>query len=73
MVLVNFIGGETLATDIRPIYTAAAEIGGPIAGYIAGIVGVMTLLSMANSGLLASHDFRLQWHVMALYLQFLPR
>ena len=57
MVLVRFIDGATLSTDIRPIYTAAAEIGGPIAGYIAGIVGVMTLLSMANSGLLASSRF----------------
>ena len=57
MVLVSFIDGATLATDIRPIYTAAAEIGGPVAGYIAGVVGVMTLLSMANSGLLASSRF----------------
>ena len=57
MVLVRFIDGAALSTDIRPIYTAAAEIGGPIAGYIAGIVGVMTLLSMANSGLLASSRF----------------
>ena len=57
MVLVNFIDGAALATDIRPIYTAAAEIGGPVAGYIAGVVGVMTLLSMANSGLLASSRF----------------
>jgi len=57
MVLVSFVDGATLATDIRPIYTAAAEIGGPVAGYIAGVVGVMTLLSMANSGLLASSRF----------------
>ena len=57
MVLVRFVDGAALSTDIRPIYTAAAEIGGPIAGYIAGVVGVMTLLSMANSGLLASSRF----------------
>ena len=57
IVLVRFIDGAALSTDIRPIYTAAAEIGGPIAGYIAGVVGVMTLLSMANSGLLASSRF----------------
>ena len=57
MVLVRFVDGTALSTDIRPIYTAAAEIGGPIAGYIAGVVGVMTLLSMANSGLLASSRF----------------
>ena len=57
IVLVRFIDSSALSTDIRPIYTAAAEIGGPIAGYIAGVVGVMTLLSMANSGLLASSRF----------------
>ncbi len=57
VVLVNFVDGDTLSTDIRPIYTAAAEIGGPIAGYFAGIIGVMTLFSMANSGLLASSRF----------------
>lgn len=57
MVIVRFVDGAALSTDIRPIYTAAAEIGGPIAGYIAGVVGVMTLLSMANSGLLASSRF----------------
>ena len=57
MVLVRFVDGAVLSTDIRPIYTAAAEIGGPIAGYVAGVVGVMTLLSMANSGLLASSRF----------------
>lgn len=57
MVLVRFVDGAALSADIRPIYTAAAEIGGPIAGYIAGVVGVMTLLSMANSGLLASSRF----------------
>ena len=57
MVLVRFVDGAALSTDIRPIYTAAAEIGGPIAGYIAGVVGVMTLLSMANSGLLVSSRF----------------
>ncbi|MGB1185797.1 MAG: amino acid permease [Flavobacteriaceae bacterium] len=57
MVLVRFVDGTALSADIRPIYTAAAEIGGPIAGYIAGVVGVMTLLSMANSGLLASSRF----------------
>ena len=57
MVLVRFVDGAALSTDIRPIYTAAAEIGGPFAGYIAGVVGVMTLLSMANSGLLASSRF----------------
>lgn len=57
VVLVKFVDGSVLSTDIRPIYTAAYEIGGSVAGYIAGVVGVITLLSMANSGLLASSRF----------------
>ena len=57
MVLVRFVDGDVLSTDIRPIYTAAYEMGGSVAGYIAGVVGVITLLSMANSGLLASSRF----------------
>ena len=56
MVLVRFVDGAALYR-YPTIYTAAAEIGGPIAGYIAGVVGAMTLLSMANSGLLASSRF----------------
>lgn len=57
VVLVKFVDGSVLSTDIRPIYTAAYEIGGSVSGYIAGVVGVITLLSMANSGLLASSRF----------------
>ena len=41
----------------RPIYTLFQTIGGETFGLIAGIVGALTLLSMANSGVLASSRF----------------
>lgn len=57
LILVGNIDANILSKDIRPIYTLAQNLGGNLFGYIAGIVGVMTLLSMANSGVLASSRF----------------
>ena len=56
-VLVGNIPLESLKSDIRPIYTVANLIGGTYIGYIAAGVGVLTLISMANSGVLASSRF----------------
>jgi len=56
-VLVGNIPLESLKTDIRPIYTVADLLGGKYIGYAAAIVGVITLISMANSGVLASSRF----------------
>ncbi|MCK5443439.1 MAG: amino acid permease [Maribacter sp.] len=55
--LVGNIPLESLKTDIKPIYTIAHLLGGEYVGYIAAIVGVITLVSMANSGVLASSRF----------------
>jgi basic amino acid/polyamine antiporter, APA family len=55
--LVGNIPLESLKTDIKPIYTIAHLLGGKYVGYIAAIVGVITLVSMANSGVLASSRF----------------
>ena len=57
LVLVGNIEASVLSTDIKPIYTLFQSIGGNTFGYIAGVVGVITLLSMANSGVLASSRF----------------
>ena len=57
LVLVGNVPSNQLVSDIRPIYTLSSAIGGEVFGYIAGFVGVMTLLSMANSGVLASSRF----------------
>ena len=56
-VLVGNIPIKDLATDIRPIYTVSNIIGGKYFGYAAAAVGVLTLMSMANSGVLASSRF----------------
>ncbi len=56
-VLVGNIPLETLQTDIKPIYTIANLLGGKYIGNVAAIVGVITLISMANSGVLAASRF----------------
>lgn len=50
-------GGMDGSPDIRPIYTFANSIGGKIAGLAAAVIGVFTLISMANSGVLAASRF----------------
>ena len=57
LVLVGNIEASVLSTDITPIHTLFQSIGGNTFGYVAGVVGVITLLSMANSGVLASSRF----------------
>ena len=57
LVLVGNIEASVLSTDITPIHTLFQSIGGNTFGYVAGVVGVITLLSMANSGILASSRF----------------
>ena len=56
-VLVGNVEASVLSTDIKPIHTLFQSIGGNTLGYVAGAVGVITLLSMANSGILASSRF----------------
>jgi amino acid transporter/nucleotide-binding universal stress UspA family protein len=56
-VLVGNIPLNALKTDIKPIYTIANLLGGSTIGYIAAVVGVITLVSMANSGVLAASRF----------------
>ncbi|VAW10931.1 Uncharacterized amino acid permease, GabP family [hydrothermal vent metagenome] len=56
-VLVGNIPLNNLKTDIKPIYTIANLLGGSTVGYIAAVVGVITLVSMANSGVLAASRF----------------
>ena len=57
IVLVGNVEASLLSTDIKPIYTLFKTVGGKTLGYVAGVVGVITLLSMANSGVLASSRF----------------
>lgn len=56
-VLVGNIPLETLEKDLRPIYTISNILGGEYVGYAAAVIGVITLISMANSGVLAASRF----------------
>ena len=57
LALVGNVEASILATDIKPIHTLFQTIGGDVFGLVAGVVGSLTLLSMANSGVLASSRF----------------
>ena len=57
LALVGNVEASILATDIKPIHTLFQTIGGDAFGLVAGVVGALTLLSMANSGVLASSRF----------------
>ena len=56
-ILVGNIPLEALEKDIKPIYTIANMLGGQYVGYAAALIGVITLISMANSGVLAASRF----------------
>jgi len=55
--LVGNLPMDELSTDLHPIYSVANKLGGSVLGYITAIVGVITLISMANSGVLAASRF----------------
>jgi len=55
--LVGNVPVSELGTDIRPIFTLSKILGGEIAGTAAAVLGVITLISMANSGVLAASRF----------------
>jgi basic amino acid/polyamine antiporter, APA family len=57
LTLVAVVPYAELSTDLHPIYTLAARIGGRWLGVAAAVVGVATMTSMANAGLLAASRF----------------
>lgn len=56
-VLVGNIPLEQLGSDIKPIHTLALILGGKWFAFAIAIIGVITLISLANSGVLASSRF----------------
>lgn len=57
LALVSNVSPAELDGDRRPIYTMALAVGGPGVAVAAAILGVMTLTSMSNAGLLAASRF----------------
>ncbi len=55
--LVGVLDFDELKTDMHPIYSLAKEVGGDVMGSIIAVIGVITLSSMANTGVLASSRF----------------
>lgn len=72
-VLVGNIPIETLKNDIKPIFTIADMLGGTYIGHIVAAVGVITLVSMANSGVLASSRFPFAMAIDKLLPSFMGR
>ncbi len=72
-VLVGNIPMNDLQTDLKPIYTIAALFGGSYIGYIAAGVGVITLISMANSGVLAASRFPFAMAIDELLPKFMGK
>ena len=71
--LVGNIPLQELQTDIRPIYTISKILGGDRVAYIAALVGVITLISMANSGVLAASRFPFAMAIDKLLPDFMAR
>ena len=72
-VLVGNIPLDTLKTDIKPIYTVSNLLGGKYVGYVVAGVGVITLISMANSGVLASSRFPFAMAIDKLLPSFMTK
>lgn len=72
-VLVGNIPLSSLETDIKPIYTISNILGGSYVGYIAAVVGVITLISMANSGVLAASRFPFAMAIDKLLPDFMAK
>jgi len=72
-VLVGNIPIETLKNDIKPIFTIADLLGGTYIGHIVAAVGVITLVSMANSGVLASSRFPFAMAIDKLLPSFMSK
>ena len=72
-VLVGNIPLEELGTDIKPIYTVSNLLGGTYVGYAAAFVGVITLVSMANSGVLAASRFPFAMAIDELLPKFMSK
>ncbi|WP_394974450.1 amino acid permease [uncultured Croceitalea sp.] len=71
--LVGNLPLEELKLDIKPIYTISKLLGGDIIGYTAALVGVITLISMANSGVLAASRFPFAMAIDKLLPDFMSK
>ena len=56
-ILSSVLPWQTLAGDLKPIYTLALHTGGNAFAFAIAVVAILTMASMANSGVLAASRF----------------
>lgn len=56
-VLTAVVPAEQLQGSLRPVHLLGERLGGSVMGFLAALLGVVTMTSMANAGLLASSRF----------------
>jgi len=56
-VMVQIVPADELAGDLKPVYSMAAHVGGHVVGIVAAVLGILTMTSMANAGLMAASRF----------------
>ncbi len=71
LAIVGTVPWAELSGDIHPVYTFSNALAGPYIGWIAALLGVLTMTSMANSGLLAASRFPFAMSRDALLPQWL--
>ena len=64
---------QEIAGNLKPIYTLAKKVGGNITGAVFAILGVLTMSSMANAGILAASRFPFAMGRDQLLPQFLGK
>ena len=57
LILVGNLPVDSLAADLRPIHSLAQQLGGTPLGIVGALLGVVTMTSMANAGVLAASRF----------------
>lgn len=56
-VMVSVMGADKMSGDLKPVYQLAQMVGGKNIGIFASIIAVITMISMANAGILAASRF----------------
>ena len=56
-VMTTAVDAASLRGSLRPVHLLGETLGGPLLGIVAAVLGVVTMTSMANAGLLASSRF----------------
>jgi hypothetical protein len=56
-IMVSVMGSEKMSSGLKPVYLLAETVGGKHIALFASIIAVITMISMANAGILAASRF----------------